>query len=261
MQRKSPSGQLEGKVALVTGSSRGIGRAIALGLAREGALVAAHYFANANMATALVDEIRADGGDAFSLQADFRSIAGVTALFEQMDHELQNRFDSTAFDILVNNAAIAPRAVLQDTTEPMFDEIFEVNVKAPFFIAQAAESRMRRGGRVINLSSVVTRIGYPPEAAYALSKGAIDVLTLVLAKQFGERGITVNTLSPGVIDTDMNKELLANPEARSYVEGISVLQRVGKIDDVADIAVFLASDAGRWVTGQSVDASGGAFIS
>jgi NAD(P)-dependent dehydrogenase (short-subunit alcohol dehydrogenase family) len=260
MSRNHSTRSLAGKVALVTGASRGIGRSTAIKFADDGALVAVHYCSRSDLAQEVVQEIRARGGDAFMVQADFSSLRGVDSLFEQLDQVLIEKQGSREFDILVNNAAIAPRATLAETTESMFDQIYQVNVKAPFFIAQKAESRLRKGGRVINLSSIVTRIGYPPEAAYAMLKGSIDVLTLVLAKQLGPRQITVNTISPGVIDTDMNKELLADPNARRYVEEISVLQRVGHTSDVADIAAFLATDQSRWMTGQTLDASGGSFI-
>lgn len=251
---------MKGKVALVTGASRGIGKAIALRLAREGATVAVHYALNESGAYETVAEIRRIGADGFTVGADLRTLDGVEKLFGDLDAELLRRTGSTGIDILVNNAGIAPQASLEDTDEALFDEIFSLNVKAPFFIVQKTLSRIRDHGRIINLSSCLTRFAYPVEAAYSLSKGAIDVLSLLLAKQLGPRGITVNALAPGVIDTDMNAYMLSNPEGRAFAASLSVFNRVGMPTDVADIAAFLASPDSRWLTGQYVDATGGTLV-
>lgn len=259
--QQDPSGSiLKGKVAVVTGGSRGIGKAIALRLARDGATVAVHYALNELAARETVADIKRGGADGFIVSADLRTLDGVKKLFSDLDAELLRRTGSTGIDILVNNAGIAPQARLEDTDESLFDEIFSLNVKAPFFIVQKALSRIRDHGRIINLSSCVTRFAYPVEAAYSLSKGAIDVLSLLLAKQLGPRGITVNALVPGVIDTDMTADLLGNPEGRAFVASLSVFSRVGMAADVADIAAFLASPDSRWMTGQYVDATGGTLV-
>lgn len=252
---------LRDKVALVTGASRGIGRAIAERLGRDGALIVIHYFENEQGALQARSEIERSGGQAFVVRADLRDPLAIAPLFAELDRELHARTGVAQFDILVNNAAIAPQAQIEATTETLFDEIFALNVKAPFFITQASMARLRDGGRIINLSSCVTRLGYPVEAAYSMSKGAIDVLSLLLAKQLGPRGITVNALAPGVIDTAMNAHILNAPEGRAFAASLSVFNRVGEPEDVADIAAFLASADSRWITGQYVDATGGTLVS
>ena len=248
---------LAGKIALVTGASRGIGRAIAMRLARDGALVAVHYAANEAAARATVAAIEQDGGQAFALSADLRTLDGVDRLVDALDAALTRRTGTAAFDILVNNAAIGLLVPLAETSEELFDEICALNVKAPFFLLQRALPRLRDGGRVINLSSCITRMALPTAAAYAVSKGAIDVLSLQAAKALAPRGITVNALAPGVTETDMTAGMLGNADGRAYAAGLSMFNRVGRPEDVADIAAFLAGPGSRWLTGHYVDATGG----
>ncbi|MBN3874342.1 SDR family oxidoreductase [Nostoc sp. JL33] len=251
---------LENKVALVTGASRGIGRAIALRLAQDGAFVAVHYGRNADAANTVVQEIKANGGAAFSVQAELGTLANVYALYEALDAALNQQIGTNQFDILVNNAGIAPRVTIEETTEAIFDELIAVNVKAPFFLIQQALPRLRDGGRIINLSSGVTRIAFPDVAAYSLTKGAINTLTLLLAKQLGVRNITVNSLAPGIIDTEMNAEILSDEASQKLAASLSALGRVGQPSDVADAAAFLASSDSRWVTGQYLDVTGGSHL-
>ncbi len=252
--------RLEGKVALVTGGGRGIGRAISMHLAEEGGFVVIHYGHRVEMAHAAVNEIRHNGGTAASVKADLSSLRGIGELFAGVDDALSQATGSTQIDILVNNAGIALQGGVNETTEENCDAVFAVNAKAPFFVVQHALSRLRDNGRIINISSAVTRIGFPSLAAYSMTKGALDTLSLLLAKQLGARGITVNSLAPGVIDTEMNAALLGDPQGRRYAASISALGRVGTPADVADAAAFLASADGRWVTGQRLDVSGGSLI-
>jgi 3-oxoacyl-[acyl-carrier protein] reductase len=254
------SKSLTGKSALVTGASRGIGRAIAIRLATDGALVAVHYGRNRGLAESTVQEIESAGGRAFPIGAELSSLAGVDKLFELLDSELSERTGSNRFDILINNAAISPDSPVDATSEDVFDEVFNLNAKAPFFISQKALPRLKDGGRIINVSSGVTRIAFPNVAAYAMSKGALDILTLALAKQLGPRGITVNTLAPGITDTDMNTDRLNDPQFRQFAISVSALGRIGQPEDIAGAAAFLASDDSRWVTAQYLDATGGAQI-
>lgn len=251
---------LKNKVALVTGASRGIGRAIALRLAEDGAFVAVHYGRNADAANTVVQEIKANGGDAFSVQAELGTLANVYTLYKTLDAALNQQTGTNQFDILVNNAGIAPRVTIEETTEAIFDELIAVNVKAPFFLIQQALPRLRDGGRIINLSSAVTRIAFPDVAAYSLTKGAINTLTLVLAKQLGVRNITVNSLAPGIIDTEMNADILGDEASQKFAASLSALGRIGQPSDVADAAAFLASSESRWVTGQYLDVSGGSHL-
>lgn len=254
------SESLKGKIAVVTGASRGIGRAIAVRLGRDGALVAVHYGRNQKSAESTVREIEKAGGAAFMIGADLSSVAGVDQLFKSLDAELTKRTGSNQFDILVNNAGVAPDSPVATATEQTYDEVFTLNAKIPFFVSQKALPRLRDGGRIINISSAVTRIAFPQKAAYAMTKGALNILTLELAKELGARNITVNSLAPGFTETDMAADILNDPKGRQMASSASAFGRVGQPDDIADAAAFLASHDGRWVTGQYLDATGGALL-
>ncbi|MEU8548568.1 SDR family oxidoreductase [Streptomyces roseoverticillatus] len=251
-------GTLTGRTALVTGGSRGIGRAISERLGREGARVAVHYGRDAASAEQTVKEIRAAGGDAFAIRAELGVPGDAEALWAAFDEQAGD-----GVDILVNNAGIdGPRVPLGEVTPEDFDRVFSVNTKAPFFVTQHGLDRLRDGGRVINVSTGLTRGTAMPELiAYTMTKGAVDAFTSVLAKQLGGRGITVNAVAPSVIDTDMNASWLrGSTEALAGAAALSPLRRVGEPRDVADIVAFLASDDSRWVTGQWIDATGGALL-
>lgn len=251
---------LDGKVALVTGASRGIGRSIAKRLAQDGALVAIHFGRNKTAADQTIREIESNGGKAFTVEAELNSISGVKKLIEQLDNELQLRVGTSAIDILVNNAGIGTQGTIEDTTEEAFDEIIAVNIKAPFFLIQQALPRLREQARIINISSAEVRIGLTGSIAYGLSKGALNTMTLPLAKHLGERGITVNTIMPGYTQTDINAKLLDDPEIRNFATDSSVFKRLGKVEDIADAVAFLASSDSRWITGQILDVSGGFLL-
>ncbi|MFS0556654.1 SDR family oxidoreductase [Brevibacillus sp. 179-C9.3 HS] len=253
--------KLNGKIALVTGASRGIGRGIALRLAQDGALVAVHYGKRQSEAEGVVREIEQSGGQAFSIGADLRTLGGIRDLFGTLDDELQKRTGGNRFDILVNNAGIGQILTLEEATEESFDEVMNINVKAPLFVTQQALPRLKDGGRIINISSFVTRAASPSVFTYSVSKGAVNTLTQALAKQLGSRHITVNAILPGIINTEMNAGTLQNnPDGQKYAAGLSTFNRWGEPEDVADIAAFLASPDSRWVTGQLIDASGGSHL-
>ncbi|MCD9022585.1 SDR family oxidoreductase [Cohnella silvisoli] len=252
--------KLKGKVALVTGASRGIGRGIALRLAQEGAVVAVHYVKNHEAADEVVREIQSNGGTAFKIGADFKSVQGVHELYAALDVSLKERTGGNHFDILVNNAGIGQVATIEETTEQSFDEVFNIHVKAPLFLIQQALPRLRDEGRIINISSVATRIAMPNLLGYSVTKGAINTLTFTLAKQLGAWNITVNAILPGIIDTDMNAAILQDPEGQKFAAGLSAFGRWGQPEDVADVAAFLASPDSRWVTGQLIDTSGGSHL-
>jgi len=247
---------LAGKTALVTGASRGIGRAIALRLARDGARVGVHYGSRADAAEQTVKTITEGGGEAFAFQARLGVPGDAEALWTAFDAH------ADGLDILVNNAGIlGGRIPFAEVTEATYDEVFAVNTKAPFFIVQRALSRIRDGGRIINISTRFTHGSRLPELLpYAMSKAAIDSLTATLAKELGPRGITVNAVGPGATDTDMNAARLATPEGRAAIAASSPLNRVAQPEDIADIVAFLASDDARWVTGEWIDASGGSML-
>lgn len=251
---------LKNKAALVTGASRGIGRGIALRLAQEGALVAVHYGRRQMEAEQVVQEIISHGGSAFAIGADISTLQGIHDLYGAMDEQLHARTGQQQFDILVNNAGIGQILTLEEATEESFNEVMNINVKSPLFMIQQGLSRLRDGGRIINLSSFVTRAASPSVFTYSISKGAINTLTLALAKQLGSRGITVNAILPGIINTEMNSGTLSNPQGQQLAAGLSAFKRWGEPEDVADIAAFLASSDSRWVTGQLIDASGGSHL-
>ncbi len=247
--------ELKGKTALVTGASRGLGRAIAKRLAADGAMVAVHYGHQEAAAKETVAAIEKAGGQAFPVQAELGGDSGVDALFAGLSEGLGGR----PLDILVNNAGIFPDRTIENMTPGEFDRLFAVNVRAPFFIIQRALPLLRDGGRIINISSGASRLALP-EVAYAMTKGALEVLGRGLANTLGARGITVNTVAPGVTETDMSRWLRSNPEAADAVVAMTALDRIGQPDDIADTVAFLASDDARWVTGQILDVSGGLLL-
>lgn len=255
-------GRLSNKVALITGSSRGIGRATALAFAKEGAaLIGVHYASNADAAHATVREIEALGAKAVAIKADLRKgKEAAESLWEQFRMATIAATGEDKLDILVNNAGVAPASPLAQTSEAVFDEIMTINLKAPFFLIQTVADHFRDNGRIINISTGFTRVAAPTHPAYAASKGALETLTLALAPEFGRRGITVNAVLPGVTETDMNAEWLAIAEARAGAEAMSVFSRVGQAADVADVIAFVASHDARWTTGQALDATGGARL-
>lgn len=261
MTAQPATGCLDGKVALVTGGSRGIGRAIAERLGRDGALVAVAYARDEKAAADVVERIRTGGGRAFAIRAEFGRHGDAHALWAAFDDGLRAYAAGDGVDIIVNNAGIGRSPDLLTLTEDEFDQIFAVNVRAPFFVVKEGLRRLRDGGRVINISSGATRVAVPEIIAYAATKGAMDAFTLSLAKQLGPRGVTVNAVAPGIIDTDTNAGWLRDdPAAQEYVASLSALGRVGRPDDVADVVAFLASADARWVTGRVIDASGGAAL-
>jgi NAD(P)-dependent dehydrogenase (short-subunit alcohol dehydrogenase family) len=249
--------KLKDKIAIVTGGSRGIGRAIAERLAADGALVCVNYRANAEAASEVVKAIEAAGGEAFAIQADVGSIAELGRFFDGLDAELKARRGDHHFDILVNNAGIAVGGPIATTTEADFDRVFATNVKGPFFTTQHAIPRIKDGGRIINLSSNLSRHPVARALPYCMTKAAIDNFTMGLAGELGKRGITVNTLAPGLTETELNTSTRAIPGVVELYSSITALGRIGKVEDIAGAAAFLASPDSSWVTGMYLEASGG----
>ena len=251
---------LQGKIAVVTGASRGIGRAIAVRLAKAGALVVVNYQKNTEAAAAVVREIEATHEEAFAVQGDVGTVAGIRQFFQALDAELTKRHGGPQFDIMVNNAGIGRQGTVETTTEEVFDELMAVNVKGPFFVAQEAISRLRDGGRIINLSSALSKLPYPRMAAYSMGKAAINHFTLNLAAEVGKRGITANAIGPGLTVTDFTAHIRQDPNVVKSVSAHTALGRLGEAEDIAGVAAWLASDEARWVTGQYIEASGGSGL-
>lgn len=253
--------RLRGKIALVTGAARGIGRAIALRLAREGATIALHYGASADQARETAHEIAALGVDVFTVHADLRSVPAIERLFVQLDEELVRHTGNARFDILVNNAgAGGGGGLISATTEQQFDDAFDLNVKGLFFVSQHAMPRLRDEGRVINLSSIAARGVTAAGAAYKAAKAAVNAITPNLAAELGARGITVNAIAPGATATDMIQRLMADERFMRGVVATTALQRIGQPEDVADAVALLCSPDARWITGQIIEASGGSRL-
>ncbi|MET9535808.1 SDR family oxidoreductase [Streptomyces sp. NPDC006649] len=257
-QRRDTMGRLNGKTALVTGSSRGMGRAAAVRLAQDGALVVVHYTENKEAAEETVATVEKDGGSAFAVRAELGETGGVHELFLGLEEGLRERVGSTSLDILVNNAGVMGGVKPEDTTPELFDRLFAVNAKAPFFLIQRALQNMPDGGRIVNISSGLTHFANPDEIAYAMTKGAVEQLALHFAKYLGPRRITINSVAPGI--TRNSNPVFDIPEAVEQMAQLSAFNRVGEPEDVADVVAFLASDEARWITGSFVDASGGTLL-
>ncbi|MEU8432004.1 SDR family oxidoreductase [Streptomyces sp. NPDC029216] len=250
--------RLTGRTALVTGSSRGMGRAAAMRLAQEGALVAVHYHQDETAAREVVTSVEKDGGRAFAVRTELGVEGDVEHLFSALEEDLLERTGSSDLHILVNNAGVMGGVAADQVTPEQFDRIFAVNAKAPFFLIQRALRNMPDGGRIINISSGLTRFANPDEIAYAMSKGALEQLALHFAKALGPRGITINSVAPGI--TRNGNPVFDIPEAVEQMAGLSAFNRVGEPEDVADVVAFLATDEARWITGSFVDATGGTLL-
>jgi len=245
---------LSGKTALVTGASRGMGRAAALALAKAGAQVLVHYNSGAKEAEAVVAEIRKAGARADAIQADLSAADGAHSLAAKVRRTVGDRLD-----ILVANAGVAKAATIENTTVVDFDRLFAVNVRAPIFLVQQLLPILGSGSSVILISSLGAHAVVGTLAAYSATKGAIDTLVKHFASALGGRGIRVNAVAPGVINTDMSS--FAKTDAgRDYTLGIQALQRIGEAEDVGPVVAFLASDAARWITGDTLRVDGGSKL-
>ena len=245
---------LSGKTALVTGASRGIGRASALALAKAGAQVLVHYSNSEKEADAVVAEIRNAGGRAEKVGADLRQADGPHILAKRVRAIVGERLD-----ILVANAGISKAASIEDTTIEDFDNVFAVNVRAPFFLVQQLLPVLCKGSSIIFTSSLAAHASVGALSAYAATKGAIDTLVKHFASALGERGIRVNAVAPGVVPTDMSA--FAKTDAgRDFTLGIQALKRMAEPDDIAPVVAFLASDDARWITGDTVRVDGGSKL-
>jgi NAD(P)-dependent dehydrogenase (short-subunit alcohol dehydrogenase family) len=250
----------ENKIALVTGSSRGLGRNIALQLARSGADVVVTYRQRKEEGEAVVAEIQALGRQAIALQLDVARVDTFEKFAAALKAALETTWQRQNFDFLVNNAGIDVSSPFAQTTEEAFDSLLNVHFKGVFFLTQRLLSLIVDGGRIVNTSSGLARFSIPGYAAYAAMKGAIEVLTRYLAKELGPRRISANAIAPGVIETDFTRSALGHPGAREFLSANIALGRVGVPDDIGGVVDFLCSEEGRWVNAQRVEASGGMFL-
>ncbi len=245
---------LSGKTALVTGASRGIGRASALALAKAGAQVLVHYSSRGKEAEAVVAEIRQAGGRAERVAADLRAPNGPHALAKLVHGIVGSRLD-----ILVANAGIAKAASIEDTTVEDFDALFAVNVRAPYFLVQQLLPAMCKGSSIVFVSSLAARASVATLSAYGATKGAVATLVTHFASALGERGIRVNAVAPGVVETDMSN-FAKTESGRNLTLGMQALKRVAQPDDIGGVVAFLASDEARWITGDTVRVDGGSKL-
>lgn len=243
-------GKLNGKVALVTGASRGIGRGIAERLAKDGANIVVNYTRNADEAKKVVAGIEAMGVKAVAVQADVGKVSDVRRLFQETDKAFGR------LDILINNAGIFWAKPMADVTEDEYDQIFSINTKGQFFAMQEAANRMADGGRIVNISTGATQLAFPGISAYGGTKSALEFFTKVAARELGQRKITVNTVSPGYTETDM----LSDPNFRTIGIEASPLKRLGTTKDIADVVAFIVSEEAGWITGDTVQAGGGVVM-
>jgi 3-oxoacyl-[acyl-carrier protein] reductase len=241
---------LQNKVAIITGASKGIGTHIAKTLARAGAKVVVNYASSQASADQVVAEICFSGGEAIAVRADVSRTSEVKALFDATIAKFGK------VDLLINNAGIAIYKTLKDTTDDDFDRIFDINVRGVFLTLREAATRLENGGRIVNLSSSVTRLMMPAYGSYSATKAAVEQMTRVFAKEVGQRGITVNSISPGPTNTELFTAGKTE-EAIKRLAAMAALGRIGEPEDIARVVLFLVSDEAAWVTAQNVGVNGG----
>ena len=249
------------KITLITGGSRGLGRNAALNIARRGGDVIITYQSRSADAEAVVAEIQAMGRKAVAFQLDSGKVSAFAPFAERLRKTLRETWSRDTFDHLVNNAGHGDYALFADTTEAQFDGLMNVHLKGVYFLTQTLLPLIADGGRIVNLSSGLTRFAYPGYAAYAVMKGAVEVLTAYLAKELGARGIAVNTVAPGAIETDFGGGAVRdNPEINKALASMTALGRVGVPDDIGPMIASLLSEDNRWINAQRIEVSGGQAI-
>jgi NAD(P)-dependent dehydrogenase (short-subunit alcohol dehydrogenase family) len=253
--QKSPS------IALVTGASRGLGKSIALHLAKQGHHVILTYRSKQSEANDVVAQIEAMGQRAVALALNVSDSSSFASFADQVREVLLTQWGCTTFNILINNAGTGTHASLMDTTEAQFDELVNVHFKGVFFLTQKLLPVMADGGRIVNVSSGLTRFALPGYSAYASMKGAVEVMTRYMAKELGARNIAVNTVAPGAIATDFGGGAVRdNPQLNAFVTSQTALGRVGEADDIGAMVASLVSVDHRWVNAQRIEVSGGMFV-
>jgi NAD(P)-dependent dehydrogenase (short-subunit alcohol dehydrogenase family) len=249
------------KLAIITGGSRGLGKSTALALARDGVDVILTYHSNAGAAQEVVAEIEGMGARAAALQLDTGKAGSFSGFAQQLKELLATTWQRSDFDFLVNNAGVGVHASFAETTEEQFDTLYNIHFKGVFFLTQQLLPLIAQGGRIVNVSSGLTRFALPGYAAYASMKGAVEVLTRYLAKELGERGIAVNTIAPGAIETDFGGGTVRdNANVNAFIASQTALGRVGLPDDIGGAIAGLLGEPNRWVNAQRIEVSGGMFV-
>jgi len=249
------------KIALVTGGSRGLGRDMAIQLAKKGLDVIITYNANAKAAEETLEQIKNAGAQGVSLQLDARNIPGFETFTTHLVSELEKQWSTSKIDYLINNAGFGHNGSVTDTSEEAFDDLMNVHFKGVYFLTQKMLDHMNDGGGIVNISSGLARFSFPGYSAYACMKGAIEVYTRYLAKELGGRKIKANTVAPGAINTDFNKDRFdAAPQVVDMIASLTALGRVGEAEDIGGVVAFLCTQDAAWVNGQRIEASGGMFV-
>lgn len=249
------------KIALITGGSRGLGKNMALRLAAYGADAIITYHSRKDEADAVVSEMKTYDRRAVAIQLDVADVPSFDGFMRQVSSTLKDNWERDRFDFLINNAGIGARATIEQTAEETFDSLFNVHFKGVYFLTQKAIPFINDNGRIINISSGLTRFTLPGYSAYASMKGAVDTFTKYIAKELGDSGITANLVAPGAIETDFTKPNFdANPQIKEMIASQTALGRVGVPDDIGGVVAFLCSEDARWVNGQRLEVSGGIFL-
>lgn len=250
--------QKENKIALITGGSRGLGKDMAINLAKQGHHVIITYHQNREKANQVVDEIQALGKTGVALQLDTRDLHQFQSFITNLTSLLSDEFKTDRFDCLINNAGTALYALLDKTTEEQFDDIVNIHFKGVYFLTQYLLPLIKDGGSIINISSGLARFSLPGYSVYGSIKGAIEVLTRYQAKELGSRGIRVNAIAPGAIETDFGGGAVRdNKELNQMIGNMTALGRAGKPDDIGAVVAFICSDDAGWINGQRIEVSGG----
>lgn len=249
------------KIAILTGASRGLGKNAALHLAKKGVDLIITYHSQSDEAEKVVAELEALGAKAVALKLDVSQSQTFAAFAEQVQSVLQSKWQRTSFDYLVNNAGTGINAPFAETTEAQFDMMMNIHLKGVYFLTQKLVGLMENGGSIVNISSGLARFTFPSYSAYAIMKGAIETLSRYLAKELGARGIRVNTVAPGAIETDFGGGAVRdNKELNQHIASLTALGRVGVPDDIGGAIASILSDDNRWVNGQRIEAAGGIFL-
>jgi NAD(P)-dependent dehydrogenase (short-subunit alcohol dehydrogenase family) len=249
------------QIALVTGGSRGLGKNTALSLAANGIHVILTYNSQEGEAQKVVSEIEGKGVKAAALQLNTADTKSFGTFFTQLANVLKDQFHTDHFDFLINNAGTGLHAPFAETTEEQFDALLNIHFKGVYFLTQQALGLLNDGGRIINISSGLARFSLPGSSAYGSMKGAVETMTRYMAKELGSRGIAVNVIAPGAIETDFGGGMVRdNADMNAMVSSMTALGRAGLPDDIGGVIAFLCSEAGRWINGQRIEVSGGMML-